>query len=429
MKVKKLEINQFRGINEMTLNFNDQVNVLVGVNGAGKSSILDALVIMTSRLIGWIYSQRSTGRHIPYNDITNGVRESVLKIGVEFEGKNADWVISRARRGVKRTTTSNTKQAKDTADLILQQFEKEENKSFPIIVYYSVHRSVPIIRLQHTKRSGDTQFDAYVDAFQLINNFNNFFSWFRTREDLENEAFRLIEGAGTARIVDVEYPDRQLETVRKAVTAMMPGYSDIKVRRKQPLQMTIEKNGKLFRIDQLSDGEKCLLALVGDLARRMAIANPALSNPLEGEGVVLIDEIDLHLHPAWQRMVIPNLTEIFANCQFIVSTHSPQVLGHVKPENIFLLHETDEGIKYEKPEASYGMSCDRIIEDLMGDIARPEEIDKKLENLFDFIERKELKEAKRLLKDIIDIDEMKPNAEPELIRAKLRIDRLETLGK
>jgi predicted ATP-binding protein involved in virulence len=106
--------------------------------------------------------------------------------------------------------------------------------------------------------------------------------------------------------------------------------------------MTITKQGQELIINQLSDGEKCLLAMVGDLARRLAIANPSLPDPLQGSGVVLIDEIELHLHPKWQREIIPALTRTFPNCQFIVTTHSPQVISQVKPEGIYILERTDD---------------------------------------------------------------------------------------
>lgn len=108
--------------------------------------------------------------------------------------------------------------------------------------------------------------------------------------------------------------------------------------------MEIEKDGQLLTVNQLSDGEKCLIAMVSDLARRMAIANPT-GDPLQGEGIILIDEIDLHLHPKWQRMIVPKLLEVFPNCQFIISTHSPHVLTHIQPENIFLLRWVDGNIK------------------------------------------------------------------------------------
>jgi predicted ATP-binding protein involved in virulence len=94
--------------------------------------------------------------------------------------------------------------------------------------------------------------------------------------------------------------------------------------------------------------------MVGDLARRLAIANPGLKNPLYGFGVVLIDEIELHLHPKWQREIIPALTRTFPHCQFIVTTHSPQVVGEIKPQGIYILEKTENGIIVQRPQSSYG---------------------------------------------------------------------------
>jgi predicted ATP-binding protein involved in virulence len=145
----------------------------------------------------------------------------------------------------------------------------------------------------------------------------------------------------------------------------------------------VEKQGQELIVNQLSDGEKCLLAMVGDLARRLAIANPSLENPLQGEGVVLIDEIELHLHPKWQREIIPALTRTFPNCQFIATTHSPQVISEVKPNGIYILEATSEGVVARRPESSYGRDSNRILEDLMGVPARPQEIKDDILKCFD----------------------------------------------
>ena len=87
-----------------------------------------------------------------------------------------------------------------------------------------------------------------------------------------------------------------------------------------------------------------MLALAADLARRMIQGNPHLDNPLESQAIVLIDEVDLHLHPSWQQRVLPDLIRTFPNAQFIVSTHSPQVLTTVKPEHIAELYREGNGI-------------------------------------------------------------------------------------
>ncbi len=91
--------------------------------------------------------------------------------------------------------------------------------------------------------------------------------------------------------------------------------------------MLIDKHGETLNVSQLSQGEKSLMTLVGDIARRLAMMNPSLASPLEGDGIVLIDEVDLHLHPKWQRSLLERLTTTFPGCQFVVTTHSPLVVS------------------------------------------------------------------------------------------------------
>ena len=187
--------------------------------------------------------------------------------------------------------------------------------------------------------------------------------------------------------------------------------------------MVLCKKGEELRIDQLSDGEKCTLAMVGDLARRMAIANPARRDPLVGAGVVLIDELDLHLHPGWQRHVVSALEETFPNCQFLVSTHSPQIISHVAPERIWLLDRTKSGVSASRPDASFGQMAGRILEDVMDVPERPQEIKERLSDLFLAIQRDELLAAKQLVSDLRSMI----GEDPDLVRARMHIRRKEAL--
>ena len=166
--------------------------------------------------------------------------------------------------------------------------------------------------------------------------------------------------------------------------------------------------------------------MVGDLARRLAIANTGLDNPLEGEGVVLIDEIELHLHPKWQRAIVPALTRTFPNCQFIVTTHSPQVLSEVQPNSIYILESTDRGIIAKRPTSSYGRDSNQILEDLMDVPERPENVKEQLLEIFRLIDAGDLEGAKQLRQQIageIGADE------PELVKASTSIRRREILSK
>lgn len=165
--------------------------------------------------------------------------------------------------------------------------------------------------------------------------------------------------------------------------------------------LTITKNNQDFKIEQLSDGEKMLLMLVTDLARRLAIANPNSRNALlNGEGIVLIDEIDLHLHPQWQRSVIPSLTQTFPNCQFIVTTHSPQVLSEVKRENVFIIENYQI---VENTPHTYGKDSNSILYELMDVKERPETVQNQINNCLRLIDNGQIETAKSALNELSNL--------------------------
>jgi len=168
------------------------------------------------------------------------------------------------------------------------------------------------------------------------------------------------------------------------------------------------------------------MAMVGDLARRLAIANPWLENPLEGEGVVLIDEIDLHLHPAWQRTLVPTLMEAFPRCQFLITTHSPHIVTHVHPEHLFLLTLTDKGLESVRPTESYGKSAERILEDLMGlETTRPADVAMDIHQIYKQIDQGLFDAAKDSIRQL----QSRIGQDPEQVKAGVLITRKELLGK
>lgn len=157
----------------------------------------------------------------------------------------------------------------------------------------------------------------------------------------------------------------------------------------------IKKGKNEFRIQELSDGEKCLLALVADMARRIAMANPSVPNPLDAEAVFLIDEIELHLHPAWQRMIVPKLLEVFPNCQFFITTHSPQVLGEVQDtKSIWLLKP---GEPPDHPDRAYGLNSNEVLGEIMGAQERSLGVQEQLQKIDSFINNEKFNEARQTI--------------------------------
>ena len=453
MKVIKLNLTNFRDVQALSLELDPKLNVFVGVNGSGKSTVLDAIAIMLSWPASRIIRPGASGRPITENDITNGKSSSSIQLSSEIDSKTIEWKLSKNRKGhAASEDKSNLHDLKDYVTSIQNQIsETLEKVNIPLFVYYPVNRAVLDIPLRIRRQHKFDLLTAYDGALTSGANFRTFFEWFRVREDLENENIRdfrnMDKETFTERIMEMKEPkleysgkssnasfilsdsnfsDPQLEAVRNALSKIIPDFSNLTVRR-SPLRMEVEKNGKRLTVNQLSGGELNLIAMIGDLARRMAIANPDSTKPLEGSGIVLIDEIDLHLHPKWQRMIVPKLLEVFPNCQFIISTHSPHVITHVQPECLFLLEQTDSGIVVaDKPSGSYGKNVDRVLEDLMGlKTTRPDEVAYELDSIFETIGAGNLEDAQKKIAEL----KLKIGADPELVKAGVLIKRRELIGK
>jgi predicted ATP-binding protein involved in virulence len=172
-------------------------------------------------------------------------------------------------------------------------------------------------------------------------------------------------------------------------------------------------------LSQMSSGEKAFIAVVADLSLRLMFSNSNSDNPLYGSGVIIIDEIDLHLHPSWQQQVVRKLREIFPKVQFLITTHSAMVLSNIYSKHILELYD---GEIYGVQE-TYGQSGDTILEDSMGTIPL---LKKDFERLFELIDENKIMEAKRLIEELESKIEGK---HPDIIKAKMFIQRKELLGQ
>lgn len=424
MHIHHLELIRFRGAKELPLNLDKRLNVFVGMNGAGKSSVLDAVAILLSWLANRIKSESASGRPIKESDIENESTSSILSLNLINQSQSFEWTLAKGRHGRRLREGSSLRQSAELANALNKRISQSDRVgNLPLLAYYPVNRAVLDIPLRIRSKHRFDVLSAYDESLTSGANFRTFFEWFREREDLENENRRYLDQF--IKPDGFQFPDRQLEAVRRALEQFMPDFDNLTVRR-NPLRMEVEKLGQKLTVNQLSDGEKCLMATVGDLARRFAIANPSRDNPLEGQGIVLIDEIDLHLHPKWQRMVVPRLLEVFPSCQFMISTHSPHVITHVQPDNLFLLHLSDGQLFCSRPTESYGKTVERVLEDLMGiETTRPDEVKRSLKHIFDLIDRSDFEGARKSIEQLED----EIGEDPELTKARVLIKRKELIGK
>ena len=135
----------------------------------------------------------------------------------------------------------------------------------------------------------------------------------------------------------------------------------------------------------MSDGQKTILGLVTDIARRMCLLNPHLDSNVTKStpGVILIDEFDVHLHPRWQRTIVQSLKSAFPAVQFIATSHSPQILGELKPDEIILLRRE----RVDHPTVSYGLDSSSVLEEIMEADSRPEAVEALIREVFAALER------------------------------------------
>ena len=227
------------------------------------------------------------------------------------------------------TTSTSSSRLKGIKDYSLTKIDNGEKVALPIIAYYGTERG-QIKPVERRRNFTDIfpRWDIYKsDSLESATDFKRFFTWFERNEDMERREQN--------RQNDYDYTSPVLNVVRRALNLLFEHLKNPRVE-VSPLRFVMDddsdpENPIEKRIERMSDGYRIMVALVADIASRLAEGNPSeqcsgLKDPLDGNGIVLIDEIDLHLHPKLQRVIIGKLTKIFPNVQFIVSTHSPNVV-------------------------------------------------------------------------------------------------------
>lgn len=349
--IESLIIDNFRGIRHLNVHFGKRMNLFAGENGAGKSTVLQALRYLMSWYVARVLNREGRGLVLRQGDITQGQPFCRLVIRLE---DGTTWKLYKKSSKYRGKPTDRTDLTDLTAlaDALVGDHERFGGYvRFPVVGCYGVDRTVADVKPKLSKKSKMEPLDSYEPRLTNGHNFSKFFNWFREVEDLENEELRehgkIVTGS-------------QLDAVRMALEQVSDDYSHFKVSR-NPRDFLMDKGEQQFSINQLSDGEKCYLTLVGDIARMLAMTNRGESNPLAGKGCILIDEVDLHLHPVWQSEILGRLTQIFPGCQFVITTHSPFVVSNVRPfadDKFFLMEQC---LAQEVEGNTYGRRIDQIL--------------------------------------------------------------------
>jgi predicted ATP-binding protein involved in virulence len=376
--------------------------------------VLDVLRICLSVIIPNITVSKNKKSSFAISDIKLGTAYLQASCNFEVSDYNFNLLIVKQRESFKDN------KSEDFRDNITKLLDVEKigpslkkklptaSKSAeqPIAVFYSTKRSLITEKEASKSAAIGGQAVAFAEALSDNRAFNlkTFAQWFKVQQALGEETPLAL---------------KHIEVMKNAVSLFLPHFSNLDIIETDgELNFTIEKAGVVLSIQQLSDGERGVLALVLDIARRLSQANPGLENPLrDGNGIILIDELDLHLHPKWQRSIVENLTRVFPNCQFIVTTHSPQIIGEVKPDFITVI---DNGT--HRPANSFGVDSSRVLEEILDTAPRNKDVDILLNKLYKSIDEEKLDNAKEQIAQLILV--LGPN-DPEITRSTTMVSFLE----
>lgn len=476
IRLKQLTLKRFRGFEgELEISFDKDLTVFIGVNGSGKSTVLDATAGLLDELACIIQDEGyKPERHFGFFDVNNeqgvdGVAQISLTFTLDFPKRkpvieddavvNETWeivkdydytIVLELKRGKNLSTEIGTRYdeaetGKDTVRSALREDLDEWMKlstdpgfalhtaiALPVLAYFPV-RGIESDTTGDDDRPVDTDLFANYRNHELSGksfSFGVLKKWLALQylmktqerkrnhgEARERKLFDVILGA-IKQFVNDEDNDEAYTDIYFEWTPDFPNG-----------EMVLDKKGGSVYYRQLSSGEKAVIGLVADLARQLALTNPKADNPLVGLGVVLIDEIDLHLHPSWQRRLVPKLQDVFPNVQFVVTTHSPRILSEVPSKHGRIL---DQGDVYSMEE-TYGREVGHILEVVMNtSAAKFSEETNRISRLIAFGKPEQLEEAERLLNQLIErIDEEGDRGaeQPDVLRLQGLLTRKKMLAR
>jgi predicted ATP-binding protein involved in virulence len=361
MKLDQLTLSNFRGFDQIDLEFEADITVVAGVNGVGKSGVLKALAAALSQGLPVFTASKEAPFGLSDTDVQFGKPAVTLSMALALPSASVHVDVNRTapldaakvkalleRRDELRFATRETKpgSAEEQAlndSLRLVEHQLAEPVDLPTVRVLPKDASVPPEDFNLQARKAEQQpFAVFYSTNRLLSRLPPSLPRVRSlsvsaayERALAQPEVSLNDFANWARVVaagaDRAYAARMFRQLSRAIRSFLPGVTHLRLHDTRSPRFSVRKRGGQLYLEQLSDGERGLLALVFDLSRRLAIANPASANALrEGVALVMIDEIELHLHPKWQRDVTDRLRKTFPGCQFVVTTHSPQVIGEVE---------------------------------------------------------------------------------------------------
>ena len=389
MYVSKIRMKNFRCYTDFTMQFSPKVTVIVAENGRGKTAILDGLAITMAPYLAAFPGIKA--RNFQPNDVRMVVdvpqtqdelqikrMKYLLPVVLETEvkaddGKAYSW--KRELKSVKGKTSSvSAKFVSDYGKRIADELNQpgDQDIILPVLGYYGTSRMWNDSSLLKRKKVDLSRSSGYVECLEPSGSYNTFAQWFRYATESALEYDHII----AEKKLNKKNPYREiLNAINKAIVTCIQsmGWTDLKYSfAAQNLLICHPEKGEL-PLEAMSDGARSVISMAADIAYRMARLNPDMGEDvtLKTSGVVLIDEVDMHLHPSWQQTVVNDLVKAFPKVQFIVTTHSPQVLTSVPAECIRILHWDNDLVDIEEPTFSLGAESSQLLRDIQHVESRP----------------------------------------------------------
>jgi len=438
IRLERLNLKNFRCFGDIEIKLDPRLTVFIAENGGGKTAILDAIADCLKAYLAALGVNAYKANPILKQDVKRGETYANCRLLADISYVKQEEIIDENKKSsilyVSDSdlfsiviSTADDEQKDQTTSIFYKQAQPLKNNmhlDFPALIYYGGSSAAV-----EYKGKESTALDKINMVYKNALNgsrfqFTTFLNWWK-----ENEYDMLrIKDQTSSRFVTL---NDQFTKLKRAIEFILnddpnaPTYTELSFNEERKIGMykkTHDGGSHFIELSQFSSGEKALFAFVAELGLRLLHATP-LKTTLDadnayrilGKGIVLIDEIDLHLHPKWQRMVLPKLCEIFPNVQFVVTTHSTEVLKGIHREQLRVIK--DGMISSISPYIE-GRDANGILQDAFNIYKLFKEDEQKLSELYSLID-KDKDAANRLL---AELKEKWGDTDDEIIRAEAYLE-------
>lgn len=459
MYIRSVSIKNFKNFGEQTFELDDRFTLVIGGNGVGKTSVLEALSVgLGGFLVGLdgvsarsIRSEEVRRRWKKFGSATVTMEKQLpceITCMGEIDERKFEWTRS-VQKLNGNTTSVKVKELKDYTKKLQKQIVGAENYEvrLPLIAYHSAGRLFSqkknkwVDPFSSTKGQALSRFIGYTDCLEAESNIKLFTNWLRRMTLIRMQKQKEI-GELNATVGAVEEFMKGLVEEGESVKIFYDFEED---------DLMVELGNKYIPLRLMSSGYRSIIGMVADLAFRMSILNPQLESEAvkQTPGVVLIDEIDLHLHPQWQWRVVEDLKRTFPKVQFIATTHAPIVIASCKDGKIIRLEHKEESytdlaanvyVRNGKTDGNqnktpYGWQVEDVLYRLMNTLDRPKEVQEKISEIRSLYSQRMLgklreNDMERLLRLEKEMKDILPEGDPTLtlidLQALVEVKRNDT---